>query len=175
MPDIQPIDIAIFLVSTAACVYCILLSRRLKSLQDTRDGLGATIMAMNKSVSAISSATFETRAQAGELADRLSRLMKEANETCARMEEMIGTLESQAPVRHRREPASAAPVPVRPSEPRPRPRMEPRPEHPHAGAPETSDLEQLISEMRAQQDRLRNAARNNALLFEEDESWVTRN
>ena len=39
---IQPTDIAIFLVSFAACVYCFILSRRLKALQDTRDGLGAT-------------------------------------------------------------------------------------------------------------------------------------
>ena len=73
MPDIQPIDIALFLVSLAACIYCVQLSRRLKSLQDTRDGLGATIMAMNKSVSAVSSATQETRNQAGELASRLMR------------------------------------------------------------------------------------------------------
>lgn len=170
MPDIQPIDIAIFLVSFAACIYCILLSRRLKSLQDTRDGLGATIMAMNKSVSAISSATFETRAQAGELADRLSRLMKEANETCARMEGMIGQIEGTAPARPvRAATTSPAPAPAQARASAPRPRPEPE------DVPPMSDLEQLISEMRAQQDRLRTAARNNEILFEEDESWVTRN
>ena len=94
MPDIQPIDIALFLVSLAACIYCVQLSRRLKSLQDTRDGLGATIMAMNKSVSAVSSATQETRNQAGELASRLSQLMKEADQTCERLGDMIERLEA---------------------------------------------------------------------------------
>ena len=90
--EIQPTDIALFLVSFAACLYCIVLSRRLKKLQDTKDGLGATIMTMTKSVSAMSSATKDTRAQAGELASRLSHLMKEANETCERMSEMQASL-----------------------------------------------------------------------------------
>ena len=181
MTGIQPIDIAIFLVSFAACIYCILLSRRLKSLQDTRDGLGATIMAMNKSVSAVSSATFETRAQAGELADRLSRLMKEANQTCTRMEDMIATLESQrpAPVRHETAPAESArrPEPApRPAAPRPA-APAPKPELVHSAENAPSDLEKLISEMRAQQSRLRSAAQNTEMLFEEEpeeESWITR-
>lgn len=85
--DFQPIDIALFLVSFAACIYCIVLSRRLKALQDTKDGLGATIMAMTKSVSAISSATHETRAQTGELANRLGALIKEADASCQRISE----------------------------------------------------------------------------------------
>jgi uncharacterized protein YoxC len=155
MPDIQPIDIAIFLVSFAACIYCILLSRRLKSLQDTRDGLGATIMAMNKSVSAISSATLETRAQAGELADRLSRLMKEADESCEKIGSMLDALEQHGEVPHTRKPQALT-------------------ETGYESGDESSDLEKLISEMRAQQDRLRSVAQNNELLFEEDEAWVTR-
>lgn len=85
--SVQPLDIAIFLVSFAACIYCIVLSRRLKALQDTRDGLGATIMALSKSVSAVSSATQETRTQAGDLAARLGKLMQEADATCKRMNE----------------------------------------------------------------------------------------
>ena len=168
MPDIQPIDIAIFLVSFAACIYCIVLSRRLKSLQDTRDGLGATIMAMNKSVSAISSATIETRAQAGQLADRLSRLMKEADERCDRLSSMIEALEAQG---------------ARAASPRPRHSYdEPeftqaapqREELVRAAQEESSDLQKLINEMRVQQDRLRSAAKNNELLFEDDDTWQTR-
>lgn len=94
---IQPTDIAIFLVSFAACAYCFILSRRLKALQNTRDGLGATIMALTKSVSAMSSATNETRTQAGELAARLSGLMKEADQTCARLSQLSADLDkSQA-------------------------------------------------------------------------------
>ena len=89
---VQPTDIAIFLVSFAACAYCIVLSRRLKALQNTRDGLGATIRALSKSVSAVSSATNETRQQTGELATRLTTLMKEAEESYQRLEELKSTL-----------------------------------------------------------------------------------
>ena len=154
MPDIQPIDIALFLVSLAACIYCVQLSRRLKSLQDTRDGLGATIMAMNKSVSAVSSATQETRNQAGELASRLSQLMKEADQTCERPGDMIERLE----VCDRRETHSDRNPPLA-----------------HSGRPGDGSLEQLIDEMRARQTRLQNVARGGDFLFEDDDSWVTRN
>ena len=95
---VEPTDIAIFLVSFAACIYCVILSRRLKALQDTRDGLGATIMAMTKSVSAVSSATHETRAQAGELATRLSALMKDADQMCTR----LATLTEELDAAHKR-------------------------------------------------------------------------
>ncbi|WP_018148363.1 DUF6468 domain-containing protein [Henriciella marina] len=154
MPDIQPIDIALFLVSLAACIYCVQLSRRLKSLQDTRDGLGATIMAMTKSVSAVSSATQETRNQAGELASRLSKLMKEADATCERLEDLIQRLEAGARMDSRSPSA---------------------PELVHSEATADGSLEQLIEEMRARQDRLRNAARSGDFLFEDDDAWVTRN
>ena len=91
---IQSTDIALFLVSFAACVYCIILSRRLKTLQDTRDGLGATIMAMNKSVAAVSSATRETRVQAGELTDRLAQMMTEADKSCQRLSALQASVEA---------------------------------------------------------------------------------
>ncbi|MEQ8557487.1 MAG: DUF6468 domain-containing protein [Henriciella sp.] len=90
---VQPTDIALFLVSFAACIYCFILSRRLKALQDTKDGLGATIVALSKSVSAVSSATHETRAQAGELANRLSSLMKDADQMCHRLSELTEELD----------------------------------------------------------------------------------
>ncbi|RIJ18344.1 DUF6468 domain-containing protein [Henriciella mobilis] len=90
---VQPTDLALFLVSFAACIYCFILSRRLKALQDTRDGLGATIMALTKSVSAVSSATSETRSQAGELATRLSSLMKDADQMCHRLSALTDELE----------------------------------------------------------------------------------
>lgn len=84
--DIQPADIAIFLISFAACAYCIVLSRRLKALQNTKDGLGATIMALSNSIAAMSSTTKETGTYAGELATRLARLMKDAEATCGKIE-----------------------------------------------------------------------------------------
>ncbi len=89
---IQPTDIAIFLVSFAACIYCIVLSRRLKALQNTKDGLGATIMALSQSISAMSTTTKDTRLQAGEIASRLAQLMAESGAMCTRLEVLTETI-----------------------------------------------------------------------------------
>ena len=166
MPEFQITDLALFLVSLAACIYCVQLSRRLKSLQDTRDGLGATIMAMTKSVSAVSSATTETRNQAGELAARLSKLMKEADATCDRLEALVERADRAAPRR-------PAPAPARPRTTYDEPAREAAPARLAAGS--EGGLEQLIDEMRARQERLKKAARNGDFLFEDDEAWVTQN
>ena len=91
---IQATDIAIILVSVAACAYCFVLSRRLKALQDTKDGLGATIMAMTKSVAAMSNSTRETRSHVGEMASRLATQLEDAKQTCARLEELKAELEA---------------------------------------------------------------------------------
>ena len=90
---VEPTDIAIVLVSLAACVYCFVLNRRLKALQNTKDGLGATITAMSKSIAAMSSSTQDTRAHVSEMTLRLSRLLEEANQTCARIEDLQASLE----------------------------------------------------------------------------------
>ena len=64
---LDPSEIAPFLDSFAACLYCALLSRRLKALQNTKDGLGASIRAMSESVAAVSSAKHEAQAQSGDM------------------------------------------------------------------------------------------------------------
>ena len=92
--SIQPTDIAIILVSLAACGYCFVLSRRLKALQDTRDGLGATIMALSLSISAMSATTQETRAHAGELAAQLTQLLDDADRMCARIRDLNAKMEA---------------------------------------------------------------------------------
>lgn len=84
----QPIDIALLLISFAACVYCILLSRRLAALQNTKDGLGATIAACTESISSMSLATRSTTAQAKELAAELSGLLSQAEEVCHKVESL---------------------------------------------------------------------------------------
>lgn len=91
--SIQPADIAIFLISFAACAYCIVLSRRLKALQNTKDGLGATIMALSNSISAMSSTTKDTRNYAGELASQLAKLMTDADTMCRKIERLTNDME----------------------------------------------------------------------------------
>ena len=78
----------------AACVYCCVLNRRLKALQNTKDGLGATIMAMSKTIAAMSNSTQETRSHVGEMAVRLSSLLQDANQTCERLETLQASLEA---------------------------------------------------------------------------------
>lgn len=90
---IQPTDVAIFLVSSAACIYCFVLSKRLKALQDTKDGLGATITAMTNSVSAMSQATHDTRTRVESMATRLAHLISDGEKMCKRLEETIMTME----------------------------------------------------------------------------------
>lgn len=91
--QVEPTDIAIILVSLAACVYCFVLNRRLKALQNTKDGLGATIVAMSKTIAAMSSSTQETRSHVSEMSLRLSRQLDEAQQVCTRIEQLQASLE----------------------------------------------------------------------------------
>ena len=71
--SIQPTDIAIFLVSFAPCIYCFVLSKRLKALQNTKDGLGATITALSTSISQMSSTTQDMAAASAPSSGRAQR------------------------------------------------------------------------------------------------------
>ena len=85
---VSPFDIAIILISAVACIYCMVLSRRLRALQNTRNGLGATIKALSDSISAVSATTDETRYHASELANRLAHLIEDARVACERVERL---------------------------------------------------------------------------------------
>lgn len=83
--NIPVTDIVIIMVCLAACGYCALLNKRLKALQNTKDGLGATIVALSKSVSTMTNTTDQTRRQAGEFAERLASLLADADRMCERV------------------------------------------------------------------------------------------
>ncbi len=91
--SVQPTDIAIFLVSFAACIYCFVLSKRLKALQNTKDGLGATITALSTSIAQMSSTTQDTRVRVESMATRLAHLIAEAEATCKKLEETIASVD----------------------------------------------------------------------------------
>ncbi len=91
----QLTDIAILLVSSAACIYCFVLSRRLKALQNTKDGLGATIVALSKSISAMSSTKDETGAHAEGLVNQLAQVLDEAGKSCSRVDSATKTMDSK--------------------------------------------------------------------------------
>lgn len=116
---ISPFDIAIILISSVACIYCIVLSRRLRALQNTRNGLGATIKALSDSISAVSATTDETRYHAGELAARLARLIEDAKRSCDRVEDLTKQLNeahdravSYTPPQHTAPTPTAMPAPT---------------------------------------------------------------
>ncbi|MFN7101269.1 MAG: hypothetical protein ACK4N1_01470 [Pseudorhizobium sp.] len=92
--SVQPTDIAIFLVSFAACVYCFVLSKRLKALQNTKDGLGATITALSTSIAQMSSTTQDTRVRVESMATRLAHLIAEADKTCRKLEATIASVDT---------------------------------------------------------------------------------
>ncbi|MEM7329958.1 MAG: hypothetical protein AAF437_14550 [Pseudomonadota bacterium] len=144
---ISPFDIAIILISSVACLYCIVLSRRLKALQNTRNGLGATIKALSDSISAVSTTTDEARFHAGELAARLARLIEEAKLSCARLEDTTARLRDAHAAAERQwvqtpppMPSSAAPARTQPSIPTPA---------------EEAPSEQRLQEIAALMDRLK--------------------
>jgi uncharacterized protein YoxC len=92
----QPTDIALFLISFAACVYCIVLSGRLRKLQNTKNGLGATILALNESVSAVTASTRDSKQQASDIAGKLTLALRDAQETCLRLQALSDSLEARA-------------------------------------------------------------------------------
>ncbi|MFN7165139.1 MAG: hypothetical protein ACK4P2_10015 [Hyphomonas sp.] len=92
--SIQPTDVAIFLVSFAACVYCFVLSKRLKALQNTKDGLGATITALSTSIAQMSATTQDTRVRVESMATRLAHLIAEADKTCQKLEATIASVDT---------------------------------------------------------------------------------
>lgn len=91
--NIQPTDVAIFLVSFAACIYCIVLSQRLKALQNTKNGLGATITALSTSIAQMTSTTQDTRVRVESMATRLAHLIAEADKTCQKLEQTITSVD----------------------------------------------------------------------------------
>lgn len=141
---ISPFDIAIILISSVACLYCIVLSRRLKALQNTRNGLGATIKALSDSISAVSATTDETRFHAGELATRLARLIDEAKLSCTRIEDVTERLnEAHARAELHLKEAALAPEMVAPAP------------MPKAQSHVADDTDQKLSEISALMDKLK--------------------
>ena len=135
---ISPFDIAIILISSVACLYCIVLSRRLKALQNTRNGLGATIKALSDSISAVSTTTDEARFHAGELAARLARLIEEAKLSCARIEDTTIRLKDAHAAAELHLSRTPPPMPAHP----PVPQAEPAATAPAPTAPASEDESQ---------------------------------
>jgi chromosome segregation ATPase len=95
MMDIQLTDISLFAVSFTACIYCFVLSRRLKTLQDTKDGLGATIVAFSQSISDMSSSTKETNLRAKQIAQNLTTAIHAADASAIKIAALLEALDAK--------------------------------------------------------------------------------
>jgi len=76
--QIAPIDIALLLVALVAGGYCFLLNKRLKTLQDTREGMGATIQALSDTISKMNGVTEASGQQARAMAEDAIRCYLES-------------------------------------------------------------------------------------------------
>ncbi|GGD17558.1 hypothetical protein [Aquisalinus flavus] len=83
------VDIVLLLVSGSACLYCWLLSKRLKALQDLKKGLGASIVSLSEAISKTSIAAQEAKLSASHSADKLSRLLSDIDKSVPLVDDLI--------------------------------------------------------------------------------------
>lgn len=86
-------DIVLLLVSGSACLYCWLLSKRLKALQDLKKGLGASIVSLSEAISKTSIAAQEAKLSASQSADKLSRLLADIDKSVPLVDDLIESVQ----------------------------------------------------------------------------------
>ncbi|MCI5047438.1 MAG: hypothetical protein MRY59_08035 [Aquisalinus sp.] len=89
-------DIILILVSGSACLYCWLLNRRLKALQDTRKGIGASIVGLSTALSKTTIAAQEARHSTAQSVEHLHKLLEDADACIPKIEMMLENLEISA-------------------------------------------------------------------------------
>lgn len=79
-------DVILLLISGIACLYCVLLNRRLKGLNDLKSGVGASIVSLTKAIKETHSAAKAAQSSTVESIDVLKELLDKSNEASLRME-----------------------------------------------------------------------------------------
>ena len=86
------VDFILLAASGAACFYCWVLSTRLKSLTNTKDGLKTGIAALSQSAEDMQNAMTETKQSANQNADRLQALLEEADTKIPELHDLLQQL-----------------------------------------------------------------------------------
>ncbi len=86
-------DIILILVSGSACLYCWLLNKKLKALQDMKQGLGASIVTLSKAVSKTSLAAHDAKLSAAESVEQLRKLLEDVETSIPKIDMMLESLE----------------------------------------------------------------------------------
>lgn len=79
-------DVILLLISGIACLYCVLLNRRLKGLNDLKSGVGASIVSLTKAIKETHNAAKAAQSSTVESIDVLKDLLDKSNEASLRME-----------------------------------------------------------------------------------------
>lgn len=79
-------DVILLLISGIACLYCVLLNRRLKGLNDLKSGVGASIVSLTKAIKETHKAATAAQSSTVESIDILKDLLDKSNEASLRME-----------------------------------------------------------------------------------------
>lgn len=121
-----------------ACLYCFVLSRRLKKLSGFESGLGGAIAVLSTQVDDMQRVLKETEATAGEASSQLRDLVQEAEDAAGNLEVLLASLTDMPEA-----PSTPATLKLTNPVPDPAPAPEPAPVAapvaPPVAAPEPSD------------------------------------
>ncbi|HXI87697.1 MAG TPA: hypothetical protein VNH64_09575 [Parvularculaceae bacterium] len=89
-------DFLLLAASGTACLYCLILSRRLKGLTTVKGGIGAGIAALSRSAEEMKKALGETRRSADAAAARLELAISQADRKSAQLRELVDELDAMS-------------------------------------------------------------------------------
>lgn len=89
-------DIILILISGSACFYCWLLNKRLKSLQDMKKGLGASIVTLSATLTRTNVAAQEAKLSTASSVATLDRLLCDVKKSISQTDAMLESLDRRA-------------------------------------------------------------------------------
>jgi ABC-type transporter Mla subunit MlaD len=89
-------DFLLLAATATACLYCFVLSRRLKALTSAEGGLGAGIAALTKSAEEMKAAVERSKTAADETAARLATLIETADTKAGDLQSLIDRLDEMS-------------------------------------------------------------------------------
>ncbi|MEM8935800.1 MAG: hypothetical protein AAGC77_05280 [Pseudomonadota bacterium] len=85
-------DFLLLAASGAACFYCWVLAKRIKTLTNAEEGFGAGVVALTQSADEMKTAITETKTSAEQTAAQLEALVKDADERARVLKELLNQL-----------------------------------------------------------------------------------
>lgn len=105
--DITPYiaDIVLIFISGLACLYCAILSRRLKKLNNLKTGVGASILSLTQAIEDTHKAAQEAQTSTLQTVETLRHLLVKSESAAPKIEALISELEhasDKAKLHHRK-------------------------------------------------------------------------